>query len=462
MHPEHGAPTQATADSAGRRLDSWKEIAAYLGRDVRTAQRWETRDSLPVHRLRHAKLGSVFAYTTELDAWRHTRDQRVPPAAADLTPANEAEPPAARPARPWRTSLTPAAALVTFLSAAASVVLWHAVSTRPAPVPRAVAHRASPDAYERYLRARFLLSKPNATGHDRSESVRLFEESIARDGRYAPAYAGLAVAYQELGTTGAGISPVVNTIPKTVAAARRALELDGRLSEALRTLAAAEHQAWRWTEAERAYRHAVQVNPDDAAAQLGLGGLLVQQGRAAEGLALARAARDADPLSPRFTVGLGWLLYQARHYDEATRELRTVVQARPSQGAALWFLGFVLIELRAFDEAIAVLERAAELSDRAASDLGVLARAYGRAGRVDDARRIISELEDRARQRYVPPAVFVNAYMGVGDYDAVFAALDRAYREHSNVILTLRSHPLYDPIRTDRRFLALLHKVGLD
>ena len=457
MHPDR------STESEGRRLDSWKEIAAYLGRDVRTVQRWETRDGLPVHRLHHAKLGSVFAYSIELDAWCDARDQRVTGLEAEARPLAappESDPTPAGERHAWRAGLV-ATAVATVLVSGGAIAWWGASQGRVEPPRYAAVQTVNPDAWERYLRARFLMNKPNATGLDRSESVRLFEESIARDGGYAPAYAGLASAYQQLGTTGAGVSPVVNTIPKSVAAARRALELDSRLGEALTTLAEAEHKAWHWAEAERAYRSAVQVNPDDTGARLGLGGLLVHQGRAAEGIALVRAARDADPLSIPSTVRLGWLLYHARRYDEAARELRIVVEAQPSHRDALWFLGFALIELGEFDEAIAVLERAARLSDRGASELGVLARAYGLAGRLDDAWQVIAELEERARLRYVPPAAFVNAYMGVGDHDAAFTALDRAYREHSNVVLFLKSHPLYDPIRTDRRFTALLHNVGL-
>jgi tetratricopeptide (TPR) repeat protein len=461
MHPEHGGTRHVTADPAGRRLDSWKEIAAYIGRDVRTAQRWETRDGLPVHRLHHAKLGSVFAYTTELDAWRDDRDRRVSDISGQRHQEITEDEPPALPDRARLVSLLPAAAVALVL-VTAGMLVWGESAPRGAVATRSpVARRVAPDAYERYLRARFVLSKPNPTGRDWSESVRLFEESIARDEWYAPAHAGLAAAYQELGATGAGILPVVNTISKSLAAARRALELDGQMSEALATLASAEQQAWHWAESERAYRRALDINPHDVNSRFGLAGLLIHQGYTAEGAALARAARDLDAHSTRSTVRLGWLLYHARQYDAAARELRAVVDAQPANGGALWILGFVLIELREFDEAIAVLERAAHVSNRNGSDLGVLARAYGRAGRLEDAWQIIGELEERARAGYVPPAVFVNAYMGVSDYDAAFAALDRAYREHSNVVLSLKSHPLYDPIRTDPRFLHLLRKVGL-
>jgi Tol biopolymer transport system component len=76
------------ADGQGRRLESWKEIAAYLGRDVTTARRWERHEGLPVHRLLHRKLGSVYAYTAELDAWR---DERAPAAATDVSDARPAK-----------------------------------------------------------------------------------------------------------------------------------------------------------------------------------------------------------------------------------------------------------------------------------------------------------------------------------------------------------------------------------
>ncbi len=74
---ESGPGSPAIADAHGSRLDSWKEIATHLGRDVRTVQRWEARDGLPVRRLQHSKTGSVFAYAAELDAWRDGRDPRA-------------------------------------------------------------------------------------------------------------------------------------------------------------------------------------------------------------------------------------------------------------------------------------------------------------------------------------------------------------------------------------------------
>jgi hypothetical protein len=91
----------------------------------------------------------------------------------------------------------------------------------------------------------------------------------------------------------------------------------------------------------------------------------------------------------------------------------------------------------------------------------VLTRAYWRAGRRDDALRLVAELEHRERTGYVPPAVFVNAYAGIGDRARFFGALERAYREHSNIIQMLKTHPVYDDVRADPRFDELLRRVGL-
>src|SRR6266566_2577025 len=87
MPPEAISRPNTHADPRGRRLESWKEIAAYLGRDVTTVRRWERREGLPVYRILHSKLGSVYAYTTELDAWR---DSRAPAAATDAADADSA------------------------------------------------------------------------------------------------------------------------------------------------------------------------------------------------------------------------------------------------------------------------------------------------------------------------------------------------------------------------------------
>ena len=577
----------APPDSPRRRLDSWKEIAAYLGRDVRTVQRWERRDGLPVHRLHHSRLGSVFAYAAELDAWRHGRD----PGAGDRRPGTRSVPPVSARRRWALVAMTAAAvglvvgfalalagrsaeiadaasrirsvavlpladlssdskqtyfvdgmteALIARLSGLRGVRVISRTSVMPLKaeerplreiadllsvdaviegsvlrsdgrvrisarliladtqesvwsgsydreledvltLQREVAEgiareiRAmmagapgsagpasiAPEAYDAYLRARFFLNRQPRTSSDVREAVGLFEQTIAREPGFAPAHAGLGTAYQDLGGTTTGVLPVVETLQKSTVAARRALELDPRLGEAHRILAHSKGQVWDWTEAEAEYRRALDVDPNDADAHVGLGALLIQQGRADEGVAMARQGRDLDPLSPGTTVRLGWLLYQARRPEEAIRELQTVLAAEPDRATALWFLGFALLEVSRFDESIQVLERAAAVWNRSTGSLGVLARAYGRAGRRTEALQIVHELAQREQAGYVPPAALVNAYVGIGDLDRAFASLERACREHANIVQFLKTHPLYDPMRDDPRFTELLRRAGL-
>jgi tetratricopeptide (TPR) repeat protein len=246
-----------------------------------------------------------------------------------------------------------------------------------------------------------------------------------------------------------------------MAAVGKALQLEPEFAEAHTILAGAHQQAWQWADAEAAYLKALRRNPDSSAAHVGLGSLLLWRGRTDEGLAHARRGRDADPLSVTYTVRLGWLLYHARRYDDAIREFRTVLSAHPDHRSALWFLGFALIEVLRIDEAIATLERLSTLWNRNPAALGVLARAYARAGRRAAALDLVHELKEREAAGYVPPAVFINAYIGLGDYERAFASLERAYIEQSNIMMFLGTHPLFDPIRTDRRFRNLLDRVGL-
>jgi TolB-like protein/DNA-binding winged helix-turn-helix (wHTH) protein/Flp pilus assembly protein TadD len=321
------------------------------------------------------------------------------------------------------------------------------------------ARRVSPQVYDSYLRGRFHLNKGGRAAVE--ESARHFRQAIAGDRAFAPAWSGLATAYTNFGSATNAISPVAESLPKADSAASKALELDPELAEAHGVLGIIRWQQWRRAEAEKEYRRAIELDPNDALSLERLGSLLVYLGRAEEGLALAKRARELDPLPLDRTVRLGWLLFHARQYDEAIRDLRTVLSVDQDRVAALWFLGFVLIEKEQAEEAIGVLERVALLSGRNPAHLGVLARAYARGGRRHEATKILDELFRMRRVRYVPSAVFVHAYIGLGDYDKAFLWLDRACREHSNIVQFLRTHPIYDPLRPDPRFANLLRRTGL-
>jgi TolB-like protein/DNA-binding winged helix-turn-helix (wHTH) protein/Flp pilus assembly protein TadD len=320
------------------------------------------------------------------------------------------------------------------------------------------ARHVSPEVYESYLKA----EEEFSNGNNRAEfeqSVADFEATIGKDASFAPAYVGLAEAYERLGSVPVG-GPPKETHPKMMSAARKAIELDPDLAAPHVLLAAVYQKQWQWSDAEAEFERALELNPNDAGAYVGYAKWLMCQGRTDEALAWAQRARDLDPLgtagdllgSPGITTG--WILFHARRYDEAIRDLQ---RDEPDHR----YLGMALIANGQPDEAIPVLEKALG-TDRNPAVMGVLVRAYAHAGRRREALRLLDELKQRQQKSDVPAAPFVNAYLGLGDNEQAFVWLEKAYKEESNLLQLLKVHPYFDPLRGDPRFTDLLHRVGLD
>jgi pentatricopeptide repeat protein len=320
------------------------------------------------------------------------------------------------------------------------------------------ARQVSPEVYESYLKGQFI-SGYNQAGVEKS--IAYFEEAIKKDPAFAPAYLGLAGAYNELGTPGIGGAPPDEVRPKVISATRKALELDPALPEAHGLLGAIYQEQWQWSDAEREYKLALDLNPNGAGPHFAFAGWLLSQGRTEEAMAWARRARELDPFGVTGS-GIGWLLFQSRHFEEAIRELRSDLAVHPDDGATYWFLGFALIANGQPAEAIPVLEKAVALTNRSAAVIGVLIRAYAHAGRRTEALRLLDELKRRQKAGYVPAAAFVNAYLGLGDNEQAFAWLERAYNEKSRILQFTKVHPFFDPLRGDPRFADLTRRVGLD
>ncbi len=319
------------------------------------------------------------------------------------------------------------------------------------------ARPVAPEVYESYLRGRFILGRGYGAGAN--ESIPYFEDALKRDPTFAPAYLGLAQAYTNLGTVFSGVSPEV-TRPKVVSFARKALVLDPNLVEAHVSLAIVLEEEWRWTEAETEYRRALELNPNNAEAHAWFALWLVCQGRTDEAVAEVRRARTLDPIA----VGgssVAWILFQAHRYDDAIRESRSALAVHPDNAGNLTGLGFALVANNKPADAIPVLEKALSLSNGSPAVTGVLIRAYAHAGRRRDAMRLLAELKRRKAAGYIPAGAFVNAYLGLGDKEQSFYWLEQAYKEQSNILQFLKSHPYFDPIRDDPRFADLVRRVGL-
>jgi TolB-like protein/DNA-binding winged helix-turn-helix (wHTH) protein len=321
------------------------------------------------------------------------------------------------------------------------------------------AHHVSPEVYESYLKAENEFSKSSSPA-ELEQSVAYFEETIGEDANFAPAYVGLANVYERLGSVRGG-APPKETHPKMISAARKAIELDPDLAEPHVLLAEVYQKQWQWSDAEAEFKRALELNSNDAGAHVGYAKWLLCQGRTDEALEWVQRARELDPLggagiTPVGGVAItnGFILFYARRYDEAIRELR-------NDDPDHWYLGLALIANGQPDEAIPVLEKALG-PDRNPMVMGVLVRAYAHAGRRSEALHLVDELKRRQQKSYVAAAPFVNAYLGLGDNEQALAWLERAYEEQSNMLQLIKVHPYLDPLRSDPRFVDLVHRVGLD
>jgi TolB-like protein/DNA-binding winged helix-turn-helix (wHTH) protein/Tfp pilus assembly protein PilF len=322
----------------------------------------------------------------------------------------------------------------------------------------AAARPVTPEVYESFLKGAFTNDYSRAGVET---SIANFEDAIRRDPSFAPAYVGLATAYDQYGSPGIGGAPPDEVRPKVVSAIRKALELDPEIPIAHDLLGNMYKEEWRWNDAELEYTRALELNPNDSSAHLGFAGWLLCEGRTDEALQWARRARELDPFGVTGTT-MGWMLFQSRHYDEAIRELKSDLAVHPEDASTHWFLGYALIANGQAGEAIGVLEKARVLSKDSPAVMGLLVRAYSRAGQRTKALRLCDELERKQKERYVPAAALVHAYLGLGDNEQALVWLGRAYDEHSQILQFAKVHPFFDPLRNDPRFADLVHRVGLD
>ncbi len=319
------------------------------------------------------------------------------------------------------------------------------------------ARPVSPDVYESFLKGQSVKGSNQA---DIEKSIAYFEEAIRKDPAFAPAYIGLAEAYDNLGSVFVGGRPG-DVRPKEISAVRKALELDPELAEAHILLANIEQKHWQWAAAEAEYRRTLELNPNSAVAHLGLANWMLCQGRTEEALSWARRARELDPLGDS-GIEIGWILFQSHRYEVALHEYRSALAVRPDDITARWFLGFALIANGQPESAIPELEKVVSDSDRSPATIALLIRAYAHAGRRADALRLLEEMKRRKQTSYVPAAAFVNAYLGLDDKEMAFASLEQAYQEQSNILQYLKVHPFFDPLRDDPRFADLVRRVGLN
>ncbi|MGH2620480.1 MAG: tetratricopeptide repeat protein, partial [Anaerolineales bacterium] len=275
---------------------------------------------------------------------------------------------------------------------------------------------------------------------------------------HAAAHAGLAQAYYSLSSLHNAPREVM---PKAKAAAQRALELDETLAEAhVSSALVRAYYDWDWQGAEKEFKRALELDPGLASSHEWHGLYLAHMGRSGEAATELKRAQELDPLSPRTNYFAAFPFYFARQYDRYIEQVRKVIELDPNFSFGPWGLGMAHTGQGRFGEAIEELQQTRRLDD-SPQVLGDLGYAYAASGKRREAHRMIQELKDLSRRRYVSSYDIATVYGALGEKDQAFEWLQRAYEARDEQLTWLKVDPQLDPLRSDSRFASLLRKMGL-
>jgi tetratricopeptide (TPR) repeat protein len=352
---------------AGKRLDSWKEIAAFFGRAERTVKRWETERGLPVHRMPGGGRSAVFAYSNELADWLRGRGKELAAddaasgdSGADKHAAVEihedgsgsALPPPSLPqarAAAWLLPLVVVGGLVIFFSIGHQGTRFKALASR---------HLPNAEAQDLYLKGRYFWDR--RTPEDLTKAIDYFTQAIVKDPSDAQAYVGLADCYSLLREFGA--MPPTEAYPRALAAAQRAVELDDTSAEAHISLAFATFWwSWQGATAEREFNRALALNPNLVRAHHWYATYLLGMHRYPEAIDQMEQARRLDPSSNAILADKGFLLWLAGRRNEGLAQLTQLESTDPSLSSTHDYLDRIYWEQKDYGQALLERRRVAEL-----------------------------------------------------------------------------------------------------
>lgn len=313
------------------------------------------------------------------------------------------------------------------------------------------------DAHNAYLKGRFFWNQQTEEGF--RQAAENFEEALRLDPRYAPAYGGMADYYGFLGFW--SLAPAHEVWPKARVAARKALELDETSAEPHISLAyVGMFYDWDHRVAERECLRALQLNPGSPNAHYAYSICLLQSGRMQDSLACMRQAEELDPLANIFSAGIGFIFYYARQYDRALQEFSTLAGRAPKYFEAHLGTALVYQQKRMYPEAVEAFEKAMLLSGYGPLIIAGLGSCYGEAGMQADSMRMLQQLDDMSRIKYVSPVCWALVYTSMGEKELAFKWLESALEARATLLCYLHLLPVFDCLRAEDRFQCLLEKVA--
>ena len=318
------------------------------------------------------------------------------------------------------------------------------------------ARTVNPEAYEAYLKG--LQHWYKLTPGDMDAAQHYFEVALAKDPNYALAHAGIALVW--LGRSQTGLISPREAAAKGKPAIMKAVELDDTIAETHYVLACFRTWSdWDWVGAEPEFKRAIGLNPSFPDAPAYYSHFLMHMGRSEEALAQIRRALELDPFNALFRGLLGVDLLYLRRHDDAIAQARTALQTSPGDGIASGVLWYAFAAKGMHKEAYPEYKAMMKLyGDRELDE--ALDRGYKEAGYREAMQRAADALIVHFQKSYANPTDVAQALIEAGEPSRALEWLEKGYdvRDQSMPYLGL---PIYDSVRGDPRFTALLHKMNL-
>ena len=470
-----------------KRLDSWKEIAAFFGRDERTVKRWEKERGLPVYRVPGSARGGVFAYAEELAEWLKAPNHlvEIAGAATDLASADETgessvavnlladNAPSPIPAPP---AFDPQPASTTSKVAAAKPFLWlvplalivgtflvFSFGHREPHFKNALAapHVPSPEAQDLYLKGRYYFEK--RTPDDLNKAVDYFTQAIVHDPGYPAPYVGLADTYNLLCEYSAMLPQ--EAYPRALAAASKAVELDPNSAEAHNSLAFASF--WGFFDAttgDREFRRAIELDPTLPRAHHWYATFLIEIRRDREAMAEIERARQLDPSSTPILADKGFILAVSGKTEEARALLTQLSVSQPDFSHPHRYLADMVYFPEGdypgyFKEKRIVARLRHDATGE--KDLDAEEKGYNRAGLRGLLEARLTTAQNLFDRGFGSPFEVAAAHAALGENDDALKYLAIAYQRHDLALITLPINNAFQPLHTNQEFRDLVAKIGL-
>ena len=499
-----------SANATGKRLSSWKEIAAHLERAERTVKRWESERGLPVHRIPGGARGSVYAFSQELDTWLKSSPNTeallddeeevqavgavsflgpeiVQPAAepaAVLVTAEDAKttdslprPSVSIPIRRWkRWRIAAGVVIALIIPLAGGSLLQHAAlsasSGHASPAKGRAgdtasgSHASSVSASEQavardlYIKGRYEWSQRNPESLNRA--LDYFTQSIVHDPGYAKAYAGLSETYCMLEEYSA--LPDADAYPRAIAAAHKAIELDDNLAEGHRALAFVEVWGeWDFTAARKEFLRAIELDPGDAQTRRWFANSFAITGHTAESLAQLDKAQELDPSSHPTMADKGLLLFNAGREKEGIELLTEVERSAPAFTSPHHYLMRINLNQKNYPEYLAEGKKTAELTKDSVmlDQVDAAKTGFAHAG----GNGLLKSLYSVQRKQYADGKLLAtelaNTCLLLGRREEALGLLEEGFARHRLDIVDLLSNRNSLNLKDEPRYRLLVSKINV-